>query len=325
MLSGLLASGLVVPTAQAQDAPPSSAAYLWSVRRGCQPDRRLEDAALSRIRAVGRQIVLLNIPPAPEAQSCSGDACASLATKTPSCSTLSGPLLGAEVDELQTPSGIVFRVRAWRATLGSSDPRQVAYEHITCGGEHCGTKLLAETTAKALNRLLDRANELVPPAPPATTQSFPSPECIAPGAVPPAYCGQPFSAGCPDSETEPTGRVAAAPGWETAASRPPPSPAARRWEWLPITATAVSLAGTVTLGILNESLTVGPASGPKETHILTPAFWAAAGATAVLGITSIALVGDRYRREKRASKVHASMTPSICPLLVESGGLGKIQ
>lgn len=323
-LSGLLTAVLIAPSAQAQDAPPPSTAYLWGIRRGCQSDRRLEDAALSRIRAVGREIVLLNVPQTPETQSCSGDACAALATSTPSCRTLSGPLLGAEVDELPTASGVVFRVRAWRTTLGASDPRQVAVEHVTCSGEHCGTKLLSEITAKALNQLLDRATELIAPAPTSTTQSFPSAECITPGRVPPAYCEQPFSGGCPEAEAEPTGRMAAAPSGATTLSMPPSSPATGRWEWLPMAATAVSLAGTVTLGVLNESVTVGPDSGPKETHILTPAFWATAGATAVLGITSVALIANRYRREKRAAQ-SSSSTALLCPLLTDSSSSGKIR
>lgn len=311
--------------------PPALAAvdhaYLWGIRRGCHSDSRLEEAALSRIRAVGREIVLLNVPTTTEMRSCSGELCAALIRQTATCASLSGSLLGAELDEQQTPTGVVIRIRAWRAQLGSSVPQHVAFEHIACS-ENCGTTLLAETTAKALNRLLDRAMELMPSETTRAAHPFPSAECIGPsqGMVPPAYCREPLLATCREEDLvlEPTGRMPKPLVAAVETSSSPPSRVPRKWEWLPIAGSALGLVVTATMGILNESLTIGP-TGMQHKHILTPAFWSSATATAILGITSIVLVSDRYRREIRTSNVVQPINMPTCPLLIDSVSTGKIR
>ena len=297
-----------------------SSAYLWSVRRGCQVDSPLEEATHSRIRGVGRRIALLTVPASAETRSCSGRSCADIVRRTAWCNELNGPLLGAELDEDQGPSGIINRVRAWRYDLAKDAGGSLTQDFLTCPAERCGYHELQELVAKALNRLLDR--------PPVSATdglnqaAFAAPECTRPAsgaasAPPPAYCEQPLGAGCAAAELsvpEPSGRLAVL---HHAANRPRPRATPQSWEWLPITGSIVGLGTTIGLGAANESVTIGS----KYNHVLTPAFWTSAALTVVLAASSAAVVGSRYRREMGALKEDPA--PDSCALLLDSHVGGK--
>lgn len=299
------------------------AAYLWGIRRGCHSDALLEDAALSRIRAVGRDIVALNVPVTIHSRSCHGAACAELIGRTVECGQLRGPVIGAELDEVSVPGGVVTRIRAWRSDIGAADPEHSAiYEYAACSGENCGLNQITEMTAKALSRLLDRPTSTGFGQAPVSALPFPTPECVGASSGMPLrpYCAQPFGTVCRelDLTPEPSGRVHATVSKEV--SSVPPSASPRRWEWLPVIGSVVGLGASIGFGIANESFKIQVMSGgtsAEASNLLSPATWTSVALTAVLGVSSAGIIGDRYRREARAYK-QTSPAP-VCPLLVDAG------
>lgn len=313
----VVATAILGGLASVSNAAPSTA-YLWNVRRGCQVDTQLEEATLSRVRGVGRQIILLNVPASAETRSCSGKRCAELVRHTAACGQLGGPLIGAELDEVQGPGGIVNRIRAWRYDLADDASPSLMQEFLTCPAERCGHQELQEAVAKVMNRLLDRTPGTA--AGSAPQLAFPSAECVRAaegfaGSPLPAYCEQPIATACDVPEliaAEPSGRVAL----QGSVDRKRPRATPQRWEWLPISGAVVGLASSIGLGIANESVRPG-----GERYVLTPAFWTSSALTVVLAASSVAVVGDRYRREVGSAK--EVPTAEICPFLLEARRGGK--
>ncbi len=101
----------------------------------------------------------------------------------------------------------------------------------------------------------------------------------------------------------------------------PPRAVPQRWEWLPIASTLVGLAASVGIGIANDYYVTPNDVG----HVLTPALWTGVGLTVALAATSVAVVGDRYRREMRSFKEYKEYkekeapNPTSCMLLVDGG------
>lgn len=304
-----------LPSAASAD---TGTAYLWSVRRGCQVDTQLEEATLSRVRGVGRPIVLLNVPASAATRSCSGKHCAELVRNTAACGQLTGPLIGAELDEVQAPGGIVNRIRAWRYDLATDTSSSLMQEYQSCPAERCGHQELQEAVAKVMNRLLDRTPGTATSGAP--QPAFPSAECVRAadgftGSLLPAYCEQPIAASCDAPELitpEPSGRVAQ----QAPVDRKRPRATPQRWEWLPIGGAVVGLASSIGLGVANEFVKPG-----GEKYVLTPAFWTSSVLTVVLAASSVAVVGDRYRREVGSAKEIPAA--EICPLLMEARSGGK--
>lgn len=322
--TALLLLGSCVVSIQPQTVlAAEQTAYLWGIRRGCHTDALLEDAALSRIRAVGRDIVALNIPATVDARSCHGVACAEIIARHAECGQLSGPLLGAELDEVSVPGGVVTRIRAWRSDIRASSQEQAAvYEHVACSGETCGMNQISELTAKALSRLLERPASTGFGQGTASALPFPAAECVLPPANTTLrpYCAQPFGTVCreQDLSLEPSGRASATIGQEVYSVRPSASP--RRWEWLPVIGSVVGLGASIGLGIANASVKIqGTSSGmtAEASNLLSPAVWTSVALTAVLGVSSAGIIGDRYHRETRAYQQMSA--PSLCPLLVDRG------
>ncbi len=288
-------------------------AYLWAVRRGCQADPLLEDAVLSRIRDVGRSMIKLNVPATPETRACSGLGCAQLARQQVGCSSLTGPLLGAELDEVQAPAGVVTRVRAWRADLeaGAAAVSSVAYE--LCPPERCTFKQLQDLVAKTLSQLLEQSRGSSAAARPASS-SFPADACaryIDVGAAPPLWCELPMTSVCTAEEVavEPSGR--AGPGKSAAAIS-----AGKPFKgvlWVPVLSTGLGVAATLGLGIANEHFK--PVINGQETaHVLTPAFWTSAALTLAFGVGSIAVISGHHRNELRSDVAGVD----ACFLLVDN-------
>lgn len=312
-----VASVLLLALLPAVASEPTTA-YLWSVRRGCQVDPVLEDAALSRIREVGRQVVLLNIPASAEARSCIGKDCAEIVRRSGLCVQIKGPVLGAELDEVRTAGGLLTRIRAWRYDLSEGAGSSLMQEFVTCPAGECGHREVQEAVAKALNRLLDREPGTGAESVQRASVAFPSKECAQPldvtaGGSLPAYCEQPMGASCRAEELippEPSGRSGTA---LSVTVREPPTARPRRWEWLPIAGTLVGALASVGIGIANEFVTTSYDVG----HVLTPALWTGVGLTVALGASSLAVIGDRYQREKHSYEaVHSS---SACALLADGG------
>lgn len=286
-------------------------AYLWGVRRGCQEDPLLEDAVLSRIRDVGRSMIKLNVPATPDTRTCSGLGCAQLARQQVGCRSLTGPLLGAELDEVQAPAGVVTRVRAWRADLdaGAAAVSSVAYE--LCPPERCTSKQLQDLVAKTLSQLLDQSQGKSTAARPASS-SFPADACaryIDVGAAPPPWCELPMTSVCTAEEVavEPSGR--AGPGKSAAAIGA--GKLSKVVLWLPVLSTGLGVATTLGLGIANEHFK--PVIHGQETaHVLTPAFWTSAALTLAFGVGSIAVISSHHRNELHSDATGAN----ACLLLV---------
>lgn len=315
-ISAVLGLMMVTPPQAASAAEQT--AYLWTIRRGCHADALLEDAALSRIRAVGREIIALNVPATSEARGCHGAACIDLIRRSAQCSQLSGPVIGAELDEVPGPNGVVTRIRVWRSDIGGADDRQsVIYEFATCAGENCSSKLVMETTAKTLSRLLDRTSGPIPSESSSSQLAFPAPECLtaAGSFARPAHCSQPFGTTCREQDValEPSGRIAVSTGKEWLDG--PPSARPRGWEWLPVVGSIVGLGASIGLGVANEKVRVSEMNAAVG-NMLTPAFWTGASLTVLLGVSSAGIIGDRYRREVRGYK--QSSVSMACPLLVDT-------
>lgn len=326
LVGACILSALVALPLPAHAQSPS--VYLWGVRTGCQFDPLAADVALSRIRGVGRTIVALNVPATPEARSCSARSCGNIISRTAACAGITGALIGAEIDEVPATGGIVTRIRAWRHDLGAGAEGAVLQEHLAC--DRCSARQVQEQVAKTLNRLLDRADGSTPSAA-NSYLAFPAAECTRSsetgmGAVQPAYCETPMNATCSPEQMalEPSGREALSVA-AVAPSRPSARP--RGLEWIPIIGTAVGLAATVGFGVANEYVTLNQ-SNQTVRYVLTPAFWTSAVVTAIMGVTSAALVGDRYRRERRASwgRSTGPEPPALtCSLLSDAAPSGRDQ
>lgn len=136
------------------DAP--SRVILWGIQRGCEIDTAAEQTLIERLESfAGQRVTRLALPADGKHRNCTGAQCAKLLQDA--CPSLTGQLIGAEIDEITTVEGsepkLVSRLRVWRHDLRDKTNYNL---YGLCPRGVCGHLSVPEKLADMASHLAER-------------------------------------------------------------------------------------------------------------------------------------------------------------------------